>query len=157
MKVIEIDGLEALKSRFSDPTLIGEPLQELLEDASLIARNAAESGIDGGLGIAVRSINREVKATSARVYTALPAARAFSIEKGRPSGEPIRSMIAQLIRWREAVGHPDSAAVIARDIHERGTQGKRYMRKAREQTKSELPRLINKMAAAVEEKWRQGR
>ncbi len=154
---VTIEGMEQLQARLEDPNLIGQPLLELLEDAANVGRDTAEKGIDGGTGIAVRSIGMNVQARSALVYTAMPQARAMSIEKGRPSGVPIEDMLAQLIRWRDAVGHPDLGIHIALGVRQRGVKGRFFMAAAREKVAGDLPRLVSGMAKKVENIWKQGR
>ncbi|MDD5502582.1 MAG: hypothetical protein PHH26_03860 [Candidatus Thermoplasmatota archaeon] len=154
--IIEVEGVEELQARLSDLRLVGEPLATLMDEASAAGRKAAELGIDGGLGIAVRSINREVKPMEARVYTAMAKERAMSIEVGRSPGVSPRDILPQIIRWKEAVGHPDPAITIAKEISRKGSKGKHFIQKAREAVAKDLPQLVRKMGGQVEEKWRQG-
>ena len=152
----KVHGTEQLRKRMEIEGLVDEPLVEVLQDAAAIGQKAAVQGVDGGLGIAVRSITRDVKPTQARVFTAMPRARARSIEQGRPSGVSIREILPQLIRWREAgaVGHPDPAIVIAQEIKRRGVKGKHFMQAARDQVRRDLPRLVAQAARRVEENWK---
>ena len=151
---IEVEGIEELQVRLSDPRLVGEPLAALLDEVSAVGRKAAELGIDGGLGIAVRSINRYIYPKEARVYTVLPEARAMSIEVGRSPGVPPRDILPQIIRWKEAVGHPDPAITIAKEISSRGSKGKHFIQKAKEAVVKELPQLVQKLGGRIEKKWR---
>lgn len=152
---VEVVGIEDLQAKLSDPHLVGGPLATLLDEASAIGRKAAELGIDGGLGIAVRSINRYIYPKEARVYTVLPEARAMSIEAGRSPGVPPRDILAQIIRWKESVGHPDPAITIAKEISSRGSKGKHFIQKAREAVAKELPQLVQKLGGHIEKRWEQ--
>ncbi len=152
-KTIEIKGIEELRIRCEDPSLVGEPLKELLEEATTMGRREAETAIDGGTGIAVRSIAGEVKDTSARVYTAIPRVRARSIEEGRSPGADPDAILAQMIRWKEAVGHPESGRQVAREISRAGTRGKRFMAAARKKIEEAMPRLVQDLVRKVEERW----
>lgn len=153
---VKIEGLEELQAKLRDPRLIGDPFKELLKDASQTGQEAAERGIDGGTGIAVRTINRFVDPTSAKVTTVLPRARAMSIEKGRPPGEevPVRA----LVRWLSGNPYKRSAdraelelAYQARAaIKQHGAKGKRFMQQARQAVADTLPRLLGRMARRIE-------
>lgn len=146
-----IEGIEELQRKLRDPRMIQEPLRELLDEASALGQRVATDAIEGGRGLAVRSMGRHVDPLSAKVYTMLPRPRALSIEKGRRPGVSRREILAQIISWAEAVGHPKSAYEIVAEIKERGTKGKRFMEQARAAVAETLPRLVARMARRVEE------
>jgi len=153
---IKVEGLEELQRRFTDPALLHDPLQALLKEAETMGRRQAESAIDGGTGIAVRSIGGEVMETSARIYSAMPRARAVSIEKGRPPGESMSSLVPQLTRWGKSVGHPLPGREIAQEVQATGTRGKRFLRAAKDMIKQNMPGMVAKMARNIEAKWGRG-
>lgn len=148
---IKLEGFEELEARLTDPTLIVAPLREdVFEPATSIGVKTAVEGVDGGTGIAVRSIQKEIEPMQARVYTAMPTVRAISIEKGRPVGVPVEQLLPQIINWKNAVGHPDSAIAIARGIKQRGVKGRFFMEGAKNAVVEALPRLLSNMAKAIE-------
>lgn len=155
--VVEVKGVEKLQARLSDPRLLGAPLANFFDEASAKGRKAAELAIDGGLGIAVRTINRHIYPKEARVYSILPQAKAMSIEAGRQPGVSPEDILAQIIHWKEAVGHPDPAITIAKEISRKGSKGKHFIQKAREAVAEALPRLIEEMGGEIEKNWEQGR
>jgi len=152
MTRVRLKGVNDLVAKLRDPRLIMGPLKELLSDAAALGQKIAEQGVDGGLGLAVRTMGRHVDPTSAKVYTMLPRARAQSIEKGRrPSEVRRRDLLPQIIRWREAVGHPDPAIEIINEMKRTGVKGKRFMEQARQAVAEDLPRLTERMGRQVEE------
>ena len=148
---MEFKGLEELKLKLTDPSLVGKPTYQMLHSAAKIGSRAATDGISGGTGIAERSIGSEVKPLSARVYTAIAQPRAMSIEQGREPGVNPRDILPQIIRWKDAVGHADSGIEIALDIERRGAKGKHFMQRAREVVNQELPRLLSEMGRRIRE------
>jgi len=152
---VKVEGIEELKWRFRDPKLIQEPLKELLTDAANVARAEAETAIDGGTGIAVRSITLSVRSTDAKVYSMIGPARATSIEEGRSPGEDPMRILAQLIRWKNEVGYPEAAIVLAQQVKMTGTKGKKFIERAREKARQAMPGLVADMARKVEARWKQ--
>lgn len=160
---VKVKGIEELRARFKDPALIGEPLRELMEEAGHIGREAMESGIDSGLGIAVKSINVSVQRDNAIVYSVLPKVRGLSIEYGRKPGEEVPFLsIARWYKNSRRVGElsrseKETIFAIRSSIRAAGTKGKHYLQKTREVLTEAVPGLIKNMARAVEERWRQSR
>lgn len=166
----DVRGIEDLKARLTNPALIGAPLTEVLEEASKLGSKTAVNNIDGGRGIAVHSIGYEVQPLAARVFSAMPRARALNIEQGRPIGTPEKELAwldwserppvwkGPLARWAKSEGHVDltagssPVAAIIRAVSTQGVKGKRFLGQAREAMKNALPRLLSKMARQVEER-----
>lgn len=151
---VEIIGLERIQAKLSDPQLISQPLRELLTEAGQTGQRVAVAGIDGGTGIAVRSINYEVKETSMRTYSAMPRSRALNIEEGRPANDP-RLSLGQVIRWKEAVGHPDAGIVIFQELRRRGVRGRFFMQAAKNTIQEHLPEWLRQMSAKIGVKWKE--
>lgn len=147
---IEVQGVDDLNAKLTDPQMIAGPLKELLEEATSIGVKTAVEGVDGGSGAAVRSISKEVLETSARVYSAMPRVRALNIEKGRPVGVPVEQILPQIISWKKHVGHPEPAIVIAQEISQRGVKGRFFMAAAKQKLEEVLPRLLGEMASKVQ-------
>ena len=147
---IELKGAEELKLKLDDPG-IGPALQEyVLEPAASLGVKTAVTGVDGGRNIAVRSIHKEVQPMMARVYTAMPKARAMSIEEGRKSGEWVPSKSIEM--WANAVGAA-GPYVIKQEIHDQGVKGRRFMAKAKEAIENALPGFLSNMGKAIEGKF----
>jgi|GEM_PF-5641058 len=148
---VEVEGMKELEIKLQDPELVGRPMQEVLEEAAEIGQNSAVEGISGGTGIAERSIESRVTPTTAKVFSMIADDRVQSIEEGRPSGADPDAILPQIIRWKEAVGHPDSGREISLEIQRRGTKGKRFLTRAREVVEGEIPRLLSNMVQRVRE------
>lgn len=126
--------------RDSEPLAVA--LGEAMEAARVIGQKAAEEGLDGGTGLAVRSVFSDAQAFNMKVGTTLPRARALSIDKGRPSGTPVRKLLGQIIRWKDSVGIDQSGWAVAEGISRRGARGRFFRRAALQAVEAELPRLI---------------
>jgi len=148
---VKVEGIEELQAKLRDPRMLQKPLKELLTEGASIGRKASEMAIDGGTGIAVRSIGATVYPTQARVWTALPKARAQSIDVGRKVGE--RVPLGQLIRWKEAEGIGASAVELQQQIKRRGTKGKRFIEAAKEAVNNAMPRLMKEMSDKIARWW----
>lgn len=163
---VKVKGIEELRARFKDPALIGDPLHELMEDAGHIGREAMESAIDGGIGIAVESINLNVQRTNALVFSVLPLARGLSIDQGRKPGEDPPAL--QIARWYMKTrrlrsmggltkGQRETIFEIWGRIKAKGTSGKHFLQKTKNELEDAMPRLVDEMAEKVEERWEAGR
>ena len=145
---IEVNGFEELAARVSDPALMEKPMRNLFEAATRLGQKTAIQGIDGGTGVAVRSILREYSPAMGRVWSMMPLARSTSIEGGRPSGDNTVSTRA-IARWADAVKNPERPFVLARAIRERGVKGRFFMRSAGDAVQGILPALIQKANDAI--------
>lgn len=143
---VEITGLAELRSKLKDPSRIQHPLYMLLKDATNIGKKTAWEAIDGGAGIAVRSISARIDPTSALIYTMLPQARALSIEEGRQPGIRPQSILGSIIRWVQSMRIRKTGIEVAVEIHDKGAKGKHYMAAAAEKVRGEMPRLVAEMA-----------
>jgi len=151
---ISIIGVEAYAAALKDPKLLAGPLVQLYDDAGKIGQRAAVLAVDGGTGKAAQSMNFRIYPERMKIQTAMSIksrATSRSIEFGRKPGT--RPPIAQIIRWKNAVGHPESAFAIAQGIKRRGTKGRFYMKAARDNVNTALPRLIAEMTRRVEQRW----
>lgn len=148
---VEVTGVAEIRHALTHPDLFDEPLKALFTTAAAHGVLVAVRGIDGGMGVAVRSIQGYVNPTNARVVSRMARVRALNIERGRRSGEVVP--IAALIRWKTAVGHPDSAIEIQQRIRRRGVRGRFFMRAVRESWKAHKPIWLAETARAIEAKW----
>jgi hypothetical protein len=157
---IDLEGLEKLRGKLKDPTLIRKPLKKLIYHAAGIGKKQARESIDGGTGIALRSIAAIPEATEATVFSKIAQARAMSIEVGRKPGEEVPFMA--LARW--LTGRQRSFAPTREErktviqvqalIKARGAKGKAFIKTARETVNRNMPRLVSEMARKIEEAWR---
>lgn len=132
---------------------LARALAESFEELRQIAQKTAEEGLDGGTGIAVRSIFSDANVAGMKVGTMLPRARAMSIENGRPSGVPPEQILAQIIRWKDSVGISDPGIVVAQGISRRGVKGRFFMQATREKVAQELPRHMAKTKTRLRATW----
>jgi hypothetical protein len=151
---VTLEGVEEVQARLKDPTLVQQPMQEYLTEASDLARRAATARMDGGRGIAVRSVGAKITPLNARVYSAMPAARSRSIDRGRKPGASLNELLPGLIRWREAVHAPERAITIARQIQRRGVEGRFFKRAAIEAVTNAQPRLWQEMLGKLKGRWK---
>lgn len=161
---IEVLGADKIAAALKNPTLLMDPLRGLFEDAKVIAEDAATEGLDGGTGIAVRSIKSYVNPMNMRTVTLMAKARAMSIEKGRRGGEspPLFALVNWLTgtvsaRSRDAsmsAANMKTAVVIASAIRRRGVKGRFFMRAAQDAVRSATPRLFGDMRRKIESTWK---
>jgi hypothetical protein len=150
---VTVEGVAETMAGLRDPQMLAEPMRELLTSAARVGQRAATDNIDGGLGIAVRSIGSRIGPEQARVFSAMPTARSRSIDQGRKPGQPLKSLLPGIIRWKEAVGHPDAAIVIAKGIQRRGAKGRFFKRAAVEAVNNALPALFGAVRAGASRWW----
>lgn len=153
---VTIEGLDDVRRRLNDPALIDKPMVGLLTEATSLATRVAIDKVDGGLGKAARSIQGKVERMQGRVYSMMPAAKARSIDQGRRPGASLGALLPGLIRWREAVGHPETGIVIALEVRRRGTKGKFFKQEAQDSVRNKLPDFIKTLEAKLESKWKSG-
>ncbi len=149
--VTEIQGVEELRAKFADLNsvqLANKVGRYTMEPAASLGVKTAVTAVDGGRNIAIRSINKDVQAMTARVYTAMPLTRAMSIEEGRPPGEWVSSKAIRL--WANSVGMSQPFAA-KYEIHARGVKGKRFMGKAHDAIENAIPGYITELEGVIEE------
>lgn len=149
---LEIVGMERLQKKLNDPGLILAPLGEMLQEAGRTGQQLAVQGIDGGTGVAVRSINFEAGPTSMRLFSAMPRARALNIDEGRPPNDPMLSL-GPIIKWRDAVAHPDLGIVIFRELRRRGVRGRFFMAAAKNGIQERLPQWLQALGTRINRRW----
>ena len=157
---VELKGLERLRGKLQDPSLIRKPLKNLIFHAAGIGKKQARESISGGTGIAERSVTTRVEPTSARVFSLIAQPRAMSIEVGRKPGETVSLMaLARWLTGRQRSFTPTreerkQAAQVQALIKARGAKGKAFIKAAQETVKRNMPRLVSEMARKIEEAWR---
>ena len=163
MATVTIEGLDELRLKLTDIERLKRPLYMLLKDTTDVGKAAAEEAIDGGTGVAVRSIGARIDPMYAEVYSNIARERAESIHEGRPPGKP-PSLVA-LARWHTGSTRVRSLGELTRDriaevratqqaIRAGGAKGKQFLQRARERMQDELPRLLGDMARRVQEAFK---
>jgi len=157
----QIEGAEAMMRKITDPRLAIIPMHAMLEEAAVIGERAAQKAIDGGTGIAVRSINHRTwsRTLTARVYTMIAKKRALDIDRGRKPGN--RASLDEIASWhfqtpfrRHWRSTPEERSIIAQKwkaIRTKGTKGKKYILAAREDIEQHMPRLQKRAMQRLEE------
>lgn len=150
---LQMEGLEEVKRRLRDPSLVMRAMRGVGLRAARAGKRTAIKSIDGGTGIATRSIVSLVFPAEglAMVKSMMPRARALSIEEGRPPGDP--PPLEAVIRWVEAMGIRRNAREIRSEIEARGAKGKRYLAQTRDLWETNLPVWLQKAARQVEAWW----
>lgn len=151
---VKVEGIAEMASKLKDPMLLQEPMVDLLTESARLGSKVATERLDGGRGIAVRSVFTRVQPFSARVSTMMPAARVKSIEQGRKPGASLRELLGGIIRWKEAVGLSEAGIVIALGVQRRGVQGRFFMRAAAEAVNNALPDFLSVLARKMEGHWK---
>lgn len=155
---VEIQGIEELQRKLKDPSRIKHPLYILFRDATNIGKEAARVGIEGGTGIAVRSIAARIEPMDAFVYTNIPKERALNIEEGRPPGQPPSMVaIAKWLQGQPSVRHLDQLSredvaeirLVQEAIRLKGAKGKRYLQAAADRMREAMPRLMRELGERV--------
>jgi chromosome condensin MukBEF complex kleisin-like MukF subunit len=159
---IEVDQaqLQRIKNNLG-PDLYTAALHDLMTEAGETGARTAESAIDGGTGIAVRSIMADIKPVSAEVFSVMSRrSRIMSIEEGRSPGETIPLLAA--VNWlrgsisrRESVSRQEweQAKAVQQAIRAGGARAKKFLAKTREVVSQKLPGMLNGMARKIEGKW----
>lgn len=157
----DVEGIEALMRKITDPRLATVPMYEMLEEAASIGADSSMKAIDGGTGIAIRSIYHKTWARSltARVYTMIRKPRSLCIDRGRKPGNNIS--IAQTASWHFGTPYSrhwestdeDRSTIIKKwkAIREKGSKGKKYIVAARDGIEKQMPRLQRRAMQRLEE------
>lgn len=161
---LEVTGAEKIEAALKNPALVTEPLQGFFEHARAIAVTAATENLDGGTGVAIRSLKGYVNPMSMRVVTFMAKTRAVSIEKGRQSGTapPLFALVNWLTgtvsaRHRNAnlsSQNMGTAVKIAEAIRRRGVKGRFFMQGAQSAVREKAPSLTDDMVRHVERLWK---
>lgn len=145
---VQVKGLKALSA---DLHTVAEmkPLRELLETAGQIAQETASHNTRRDTGALAGSFVVDLAPWSARMHT--PKPYAIPAEKGRKPDSampPARALEA----WARRHGIANTF-LLARSIAKRGIKGRFFRRKARTAVNREMPRLLDRMANALEAGW----
>ena len=152
---LDIVGLKQLQARLG-PDLAVKALRGFAARAVRTGKRTATKAIDGGSGTATQSIVARFNAREGEIFvkSMMPLSRGLSIDEGRAPGDP--PSLGHLINWKDAVGHPDSAREIRKEISARGVKGKRFLGKVVEQWEQSLGRWLEEAAQRIEKKFKTG-
>lgn len=165
---VEIEGAEELIARLTDPDLVDQAMDELVESTGKTARSEMIKRLSGGTEQAKISTQMDYpvmgKPLTAKVYSAMPQARSLSIEEGRKSGETVP--VIQVARWYKGAKYLTSRRLpdlseseketilkIRDSIKAKGVKGKKFIEGSADKAREELPRLTAKAARKIEKYW----
>lgn len=165
---VEVEGIEELKARLTDPDLVGGVVEEIVKESAKTARSEMITRLVGGTQQAKISTQAKVKPLTAEVYSAMPQARSLSIEEGRKPGET--PPVLQIARWYTGRRYLTSRKMseiskseqkkideIRESIKAKGTKGKKFIEGSAEKAKQEIPKLTAKAAYKIERNWERSR
>jgi len=162
---VEVEGIEELKARLTDPSLVEKAVEEgIIKPSAISARNEMITRLAGGTGQAKISTQADVEPLMAKVYSAMPQARSMSIEEGRKSGE--RPPVLQIARWYTGRRHLTGRRLsdlskseqrtiddIRESIKGRGTKGKKFVGGSADKVRADMPKMIAVTALQIEQNW----
>lgn len=164
IRVVEVDDstLNAILERLG-PRLYVEGVKRMMAAAAEDGRQTMEQSIDGGTGVAVRSIVAQSTANMAEIFTMIPNPTGSKIEEGRKPGDA--PSLVQLARWQEGStrrrnleGYNREQVVELRRIQAaikaKGSKAKRFIRNTRNQLKNTLSGYMETAARTIEAEWR---
>lgn len=153
---IEVEGIDELVAKFGKRSLIDDPMLQLMEDATKAGQKGAVNAVDGGMGIAVRSINRNVGLTSkgSTVTTAMSTQAIRSIDLGRKRNQEWQPLVKSMYKWTRAVGSTVNPFRLAHQIAKSGTKGKRFKAAGLKAVEDVMPDLRREMERRIEAGWK---
>lgn len=145
------------------PRLYTEGVKRMMAAAAEDGRQTMEERIDGGTGVAVRSIVAQSSANTAEIFTMIPNPTGTKIEKGRKPGDA--PTLVQVARWQEGSmrrrnleGYSRQQVIELRKIQAairaRGSKAKQFISGTRDKLKSTVNSYIDTAARAIEAEWR---
>lgn len=144
------------------PRLYQEGVKRMMAEAAKDGQQTMESAIDGGTGIAVRSIVSQSSPTTADIFTMINKPTGIKIEEGRKPGDA--PTLVQLARWQEGSARRRNLDGFSRDqvnqlreiqaaIKARGSKSKKYITKTRDKLKYTINSYVDMAARAIEAEW----
>lgn len=145
------------------PHLYEKAVKNMMKAAADDGRGTMESAIDGGTGVAVRSIVAQSSATTAEIFTMIRKTTGLKIEEGRKPGDA--PSLVQLARWQEGSVRRRNLNGYTREqvkelktiqaaIRARGSKAKQYLKGTRDKLQSNLGGYMSKVVREILENWR---
>lgn len=161
-RTIRIEGFDELTRKLNDPSLARMAMEDVITEAAKLGEITAIKAIDGGTGIATRSIQKKVwtRRLSARVYTMIAKVRALCINKGRKPGDAptIRALSIWLTNkrndWDLTDEERSTVIQVQQSIRKSGSKGKKYIPAAREAIENEIPSILTRALRRIKEAYR---
>jgi len=161
---VEVDqqSLKKIVSKLS-PQLYERAVKGMMSEAAEDGRETMESAIDGGTGVAVRSIVAQSTANKAEIFTMIKKTTGLKIEEGRKPGDA--PSLVQLARWQEGSTRRTSLKGYSREdvkqlkaiqaaIRARGSKAKRYLKGTHDKLQKNLSGYMTKVVNEIMANWR---
>ncbi len=153
---VDSKGIEELLAKTGDRQLVRGPSLGLLRRAGRRSKRVMVNNIDGGTGVAVRSIftRFDKQKLTTLTSTHIPVKRAMNIEGGRRSGTLPNSQ--SIARWMASMGIETTHEAVSTMMHRirrQGVEGKRFTQIAVDDLNKRLPGYIKNTIKQIERRW----
>jgi hypothetical protein len=159
---VEVDAAQLREILVSlDPKMYSKEITGMMHEAKNIGQPVMEKSIDGGLGIAVRSIGAKATPLSAEIYSTMNPKTGMLIEQGRSPGNPMSLLAA--IRW--VTGHKASRLkgysedeiqqgyAVMEAVRAGGSKGKFYLKATFEVLEKAVPKMLKNLGDKIAARW----
>ncbi len=163
-QIVEIDEkqLQKIISKLG-PQLYEKAVKNMMAMAADDGRSTMESAIDGGTGVAVRSIVAQSSATTAEIFTMIKKTTGTKIEEGRKPGDA--PSLVQIARWQEGSARRRNLDGYSREqfkelkaiqaaIKARGSKAKKYLKGTRDKLQGNLGGYMSRVVEEIKANWR---
>ena len=147
---VESKNFQKYGLRLRDKKLVGEPLAEVISEATLLTERHAKQGAPYDVSPLKRSLVGDAQPMHGRVFSTLNYAA--PMEFGRSAGQkppPPESLVG----WLSRHGNFTTPWVLARAIARRGVKGRFFMKKAAQKTQDALPGMLTKMGIKIDREF----
>jgi hypothetical protein len=145
------------------PQLYERAVADMMRIAKDDGRGAMEQAIDGGTGVAVRSIVAKSTPVMVEVFSTIKVGTGMKIEHGRKPGDA--PGLVQIARWREGSARRRNLDGYTKEqfkelqniqdaIKSRGSKAKHFLKGTRERLQSNIGGYMSKIVNEIKENWR---
>jgi hypothetical protein len=145
------------------PQLYERAVKDMMRIAADEGRANMESAIDGGTGVAVRSIVAQSRPNMAEVFSTIKTATGMKIEHGRKPGDA--PALVQIARWQEGSARRRNLDGFSREqykelqaiqsaIRARGSKAKHFLKGTREKMQANLGGYMSRVVNEILANWR---
>ncbi len=145
------------------PKLYEQAVKNMMSMAANDGRAMMEQAIDGGTGVAVRSIVAQSSADMAEVFSTIKVGTGMKIEHGRKPGDA--PGLVQLARWQEGSARRRNLEGYTREqvkelqtiqavIKARGSKAKHFLKGTRDRLQDNLSGYMSNVVDAIKANWR---
>ena len=162
---VTVLGREELTGKLTDPSLVREPLRDMLRGGVAIGKRSVLKTLgDRGTMLASRSMRTSVRGMEGRVYSMMSDARLASMHQGRPAGTRLPyEMVARWVTGRPYLTRRRMADLTRAEwsrimeawhaIEDGGAKAVSFFPEAQQAIESALPKLISRAEAKIRERW----